>query len=119
LIGEHPSDGDIVGGSDAQTPQCPNMSHIPARIFASPYVAQSTETHRAHEIPPLHTLDHTREGLQGESHEDIGYAQPNQHYYPGATRVKRSRTLYINLLVEENLVPLKIQQIPGIFEHVK
>jgi hypothetical protein len=82
-------------------------------------VAQRTETPGAHEMPPLHMLDHAHEGLQGESHEDIGSAQPDQHCYPGETRVQSLGTLSINLLVDENLVPLKIQQIPGIFEYVK
>jgi hypothetical protein len=65
-------------------------------------------------------LDRAHEGLQGESHEDIGSTQPDQvHCYPGETHVESLGTLSINLLVDENLVPLKIQQIPGIFEYVK
>jgi hypothetical protein len=78
-----PSHGDFVGGSDAQTPQHPSTSHILMRLFASPFVAQRTKTSRAHETPPPHSLDRACEGLQGESHEDIGSAQP-EHYYLGA-----------------------------------
>jgi hypothetical protein len=47
-----PGHGDVVGGSDAQTPQHPSMSHIPVRLFSSPSVAQRTETPGAHETPP-------------------------------------------------------------------
>jgi hypothetical protein len=81
-------------------------------------VAQRTETPGAHETPPPHMLDCAREGLYGESHEDIGSAQP-EHFYPGETCVQSSGTLSIIYLVDENLVPLKIQQIPSIFEYVK
>jgi hypothetical protein len=66
-----PGHGEVTGGSGAQTPQHPSMSHTPPRLFVSLYVVQRTETPRAHGMPPPHTLDHAHEGLQGESHEDI------------------------------------------------
>jgi hypothetical protein len=75
------------GGSDAQTPQHPSTSHILVRLFSSPFVAQRTKTPGAHETPPPHTLDHACDGLQGESHEDIGSAQP-EHCYLGAHMFK-------------------------------
>jgi hypothetical protein len=56
-------------------------------------------------------LDHAHNGLQSESHQDIGYVQP-KHCYLGETHVQSLGTLSINFLVEENLVPLKIKQIP-------
>jgi hypothetical protein len=71
-----PSHGDVVGGSDTQTPQHPIMRHIPARLFSSMSMAQRTKTPGAHETPPSHTLDHVHEGLHGESHEDIGFVEP-------------------------------------------
>jgi len=111
--------GDTTGGSDAQTPQRPNTSHILARLFASSSVSHRIETPRAHEMPPSHMLDHAHEGLQGESHEDIGSSYPYQHCYPRARRVQSSRTLSINLLVDKKLIPLKIQQIPGNLEYIK
>jgi hypothetical protein len=96
ILTGQPGHGDVVGGSDAQTPQCPSMSHIPVRLFSSLSVAQRTETPGAHETPPPHMLDHAHEGLQGESHEDIGSAQP-EHCYPGETCVQILGTLSINL----------------------
>jgi hypothetical protein len=65
-----PGHGDVVGSSDAPTPQHPSMSHIPMRIFSSSSMAQRTETPGAHETPPPHMLDHAHDGLHGESHED-------------------------------------------------
>jgi hypothetical protein len=87
-------------------------------LFSSLFLAQRIETSGVHEMPPPHTLDHAHDGLQGESHEDIGYAQL-ENYYLGETHVQISGTLSIIYLVKKNLVPLKIQQIPGIFEYVK
>jgi hypothetical protein len=113
-----PGHGDVAGSSDAQTPQHPSTSHIPTRLFSSLLWAQRTETPGAHETPPPHTLDHARDGLQGESHEDIGSA-PLEHCYPGASHVQSSGTISIIFLVDDNLVPLKIQQILGIFEYLK
>jgi hypothetical protein len=113
-----PGHGDAAGSSDAQTPQHPSMSHIPCEAIFLLSVAHRTETPGAHETPPPHMLDHARDGLQGESHEDIGSVQP-EHCYPGASCVQSSRTLSIKFLVDDNLVPLKIQQIPGIFEYLK
>jgi hypothetical protein len=84
------------------------------RLFSSMFVAQRTETPGAHETPQPHTLDHARDGLQRESHEDIHFMQPG-HWYPGETRVQSSGTLSIIYFVYEALIPLKIQKILGIF----
>jgi hypothetical protein len=81
-------------------------------------VAQRTETPAAHEMTPPHTLDRDHEGLQRESHEDIGSVKPKD-FYPGETHFQIMVTLSIILLVDENLVSLNIQQIPDIFECVK
>jgi hypothetical protein len=87
------------------------------RLFSSLSVAQRTETPGAHETPPPHMLDHAHDGLQGESHEDIG--STHQALLSWRNMCSKLGTLSINFLVDENLVPLKIQQIPGIFEYLK
>jgi hypothetical protein len=68
-----PGHGNASGSNDAQTPQCPSMSHIPVRLFSSPFVAYRNKNLGAHEMPLPHMLDRAHEGLQGESHEDIGF----------------------------------------------
>jgi hypothetical protein len=102
--------GDIVGSSGAQTPQHPGMSHIPSRLFSSPCVAQMTAAPGAHEMPPPFTPDHgTHDGVvDGESHEE-----ESMHCYPGATHVQSTGTILVKLLMDENLVPLKMPQVPG------
>jgi hypothetical protein len=63
-------------------------------------------------------LYHACEGIQGESHEDISSTQL-EHCYLGVTHVKILGTLSINYLADGNFVPMKLQQILGIFEYVK
>ena len=78
-------------------------------------MAPRTKTPRDHETPPPHMLDNSFDDLQGESHEDI---DSTQHFYRGASRAQISGTISINFLVDNNLVPLKIQQIASIYEYL-
>jgi hypothetical protein len=58
-------------------------------------------------------LDGARDGVHGESHE-----HDSTHCYPRETCVPNTRTISVTFLVEDNMVPLKIQQIPGIYEYL-
>jgi len=48
---KHHVHGDTTGRNSAQTPQHPNMIHIPSRLFSSLYVAQMNATLRSMGIP--------------------------------------------------------------------
>ena len=60
-------------------------------------------------------LDNSFDDLQGESHEDI---DSTQHFYRGASHAQILGTISFKYLVDNNLVPLKIQQIASIYEYL-
>jgi len=60
-----------------------------------------------------HTLDHALDVVHGKSHK-----HDSTYCYHGETSVSNMRTISVTLLVEDNMVLLKTQQIPCIYEYI-
>ena len=95
-----------VGPSDQTTLCTPHTNPI----FSTEQLATcSTTTLRAEEgaadaAPP--TTDDAEEGVDAELDRDV-------ETFPGSSRVTRTSSIVCTFLVNEELVPIKIERIPG------
>jgi len=84
--------------------------HVATRLFSTPSVSPETDSmaSRGDAMPPQHTTDRA-----GGDH-DHGTNHSSVDCYPGATRIQSTRTIAVSFLVNQDMVPLKIVQLPGI-----
>jgi hypothetical protein len=80
------------------------------RLFSTPSVSPETDSipSRGDVMPPQHTLDRA-----GGVH-DHGTDHSSVDCYPGATRIQSTGKIVVSFLVDQDMVPLKIVQLPGI-----
>jgi hypothetical protein len=97
-------------GSSNRTAIVNLHGHIATRIFSTPSVLPETDyiPSRGDFMPPQHTPDHAS-GVHdhGTNHSSI-------YCYPGATHIQRTGTTTLSFLVDQDMVPLKLVQLPGI-----
>jgi len=84
--------------------------HVATRLFSTPSVLPETDSmaSRGDATPPQHTPDRA-----GGDH-DHGTDHSSVDCYPGATRIQSIGTTVVSFLVDQDMVPLKIVQLPGI-----
>jgi hypothetical protein len=93
------------------------MRHIPARIYVSLHwdnnlVTETTEPSRAHDRPFAQCIsDQTHDGGDEEIDDST-------NLFPRLACVTRKETSLATFLVDENIVSIKIQKIPSIYEYL-
>jgi hypothetical protein len=84
--------------------------HVATRLFSTPSVPPETDSmaSRGDVTTPQHTPD-----CAGGDH-DHGTDHSFVDCYPSATCIQSTRTTTVSFLVDQDMVPLKIVQLPGI-----
>ena len=84
--------------------------YVATMLFSTPSVPPETDSmgSRGDATPTQHTPDRA-----GGDH-DHGTDHSSVDCYLGATRIQRIRTIVVSFLVDQDMVPLKIVQLPGI-----
>ena len=121
-------EGEGPGSSSRATPTNPH-GHVATRLFSTPNVAPQTDSipasrgdatpnvgaeidfisSRGDATPPQ------RMSESGGGHvDDLGGDDDFVDSYPGATRIHSTGRTTISFLVDQDMVPLKIVQLPGI-----
>ena len=103
--------GEGEGPSSSNRTATMNLhGHIVTRLFSTPSVPPETDSipSRGDSTPPQHTLDRA-----GGVH-DHGTDHSSIDCYPGATRIQSTITTTVSFLVDQDMVPLKIVQLPSI-----
>jgi hypothetical protein len=97
-------------GSSSRTATMNPHGHIATRLFSTPSVPPETDSipSRGDATPPQHTPDRA-----GGVH-DHGTDHSSVDCYPGATHIQSTGTTVVSFLVDQDMVPLKIVQLPGI-----
>jgi hypothetical protein len=97
-------------GSSSRTAIANPHGHIATRLFSTPSVSHETDSipSRGDVTPPQHMPDHA-----GGVH-DHGTDHSSIDCYPGATHIQSTGTTTVSFLVNQDMVPLKIVQLPGI-----
>ena len=105
MRGEAKGPGSISGTSTVNP-----HGHIATGIFSTPSVPPKTDSmaSRGDAIPPHHTPDRA-----GGDH-DHGTDHSSVDCYPGATCIQSTGQTMVSFLVDQDMVPLKIVQLPGI-----
>ena len=86
-------------------------SHIDTRLFSIPNFTPQTDyvPSRGDAMPPQRTSE------SGGGHvDDLGGDDDFVDSYPGATRIHSTGRTTVSFLVDQDMVPLKIVQLPGI-----
>ena len=101
--GEGPSRSNRIGIANLH-------GHIAMRLFSTPSFPPETDSihSRGDATPPQHTPDRA-----GGVH-DHGTDHSFVDCYPGSTCIQSTRTKMVSFLVDQDMVPLKIVQLPGI-----
>ena len=97
-------------GSSSRTEIVNPHGHVSMSLFSTPSVLLETDSipSRGDATPPQHTPD-----CAGGVH-DHGTNHSSVYCYPGATHIQSTGTTMISFLVDQDMVPLKIVQLPGI-----
>jgi hypothetical protein len=84
--------------------------HVATRLFSTPSVSPETDSipSRGDATPLQHTLDRA-----GGVH-DHGTDHSSIDCYPSATCIQSTGTITVSFLVDQDMVPLKIVQLPSI-----
>ena len=103
--------GEVKGpGSINGTATMNQHGHVATRIFSTPSVPPETDSipSSGDATPPQHTPD-----CAGGAH-DHGSDHSFVDCYFGDTRIQSTGTTAVSFLVDQDMVPLKIVQLPGI-----
>jgi hypothetical protein len=102
-------EGEGPSGSSGTATVNPH-GHIATRLFSTPSVLLETNSmaSRGDATPLQHTPDHV-----GGDH-DHGIDHSFVDCYPSATCIQSTGTTAVSFLVNQDMVPLKIVQLPGI-----
>ena len=122
-------EGEGPGSSSRPAPTSPH-GHVATRLFSTPSVAPQTSSipasrpsdatpnvgsqtdfisSRGDATPPQHTSE------SGGGHvDDLGGDDDFVDSYPGATRIHSTGRTTVSFLVDQDMVPLKVVQLPGI-----
>jgi len=102
-------EGEGPGSSNGTATTNPH-GHVASRIFSTPSVLLETNSipSRGDATPPQHTPDPA-----GGAH-DHGSDHSSIDCYPSATCIQSTGTTTVSFLVDQDMVPLKIVQLPGI-----
>jgi len=105
MRGEAEGPGRIIGIATVNP-----HGHVATRLFSTPSVLPETDSmaSRGDTTPPQHTPDH------GGGDHDHGTDHSSVDFYPGATCIQSTGTIEVSFLVDQDMVPLKIVQLPGI-----
>ena len=97
-------------GSINRTTTANPHGHVATRLFSTPSVPPETDSmaSRGDATPPQHTPN--RVGVDHDHGTDHSFVD----CYPGATRIQSTGTTMVSFLVDQDMVPLKIVQLPGI-----
>jgi len=97
-------------GSSSRTATMNPHVHVTTRLFSTPSVLPKTDymVSRGDSMPPQHTPNHA-----GGVHEH-GTDHSSIDFYPGATRIQSTGTTTVSFFINQDMVPLKIVQLPGI-----
>ena len=84
--------------------------HVSTRLFSTPSFPPEIDSmpSRDDAMPPQHTLDRA-----GGDH-DHGTDHSSIDCYPSATCIQSTGTTVVSFLVDQDVVPLKLVQLPGI-----
>jgi len=103
-----------IGSSDAPMQQQRRQSNVPMRLFDTPLVGlksidEGTDFDQ-HDMPK-------HDETEPRTPHDSGDEPTVDDYetFPGAARVKSTRSLDLTFLVDDACVPIKIQKIAGIY----
>ena len=105
MRGEGEGPGSISGTATANL-----HGHIATRLFSTPSVSLETDSipSRGDATPPQHTP------YRAGGDHDHGTDHSFIDCYPSATDIQSRGTTMISFLVDHDMVPLKIVQLPGI-----
>jgi hypothetical protein len=115
-------EGEGPGSSSRAAPTNPH-GHVATRLFSTPSVAPQTGSipasrgdatpnvgaSRGDATPPQRTSESV-----GGHVDDLGGDDDFVDSYPGATRINSTGRTRVSFLVDQDMVPLKIVQLPGI-----
>jgi hypothetical protein len=101
-------EGEGPGSSSGNATMNPH-GHVATRLFSTPSVPLETDSipSRGDATPPQHTPDRA-----GGAH-DHGSDHSSIDCYPGATCIQSTGTTTVSFLVDQDIVPLKIVQLPS------
>ena len=102
-------EGEGPGSSNGTATTNPH-GHVATRLFSTPSVPPEIDSmaSRGDATPPQQTPDRA-----GGDH-DHGTDHSSVDCYPGATHIQSTRTTAVSFLVDRDMVPLKIVQLPSI-----